>query len=92
MEQRKTRKPSRQEAAGRILGSFTQDPRGEGGLSSVGHLMRLLGMGADVTQAAGGPQWLPEEYRNVGTRYLELDDDTKDTNPGDLKGYLAGLV
>lgn len=70
----RTRKPSRQEAAGRVLGAFTQDPQGEGGLSSIGQLMKLLGMGSDLTSAAGGPQWLPEEYRNAGTRYLEPDD------------------
>jgi len=68
----RTRKPSRQEAAGRVLGMFTQDQSGQ--QTSLGNLMQILGMGADVTQAAGGPQWLPEEYRNVGTRYLDDPD------------------
>jgi len=68
----RTRKPTRQEAAGRVLGQFTE---GEyGWQTGLGNLMNFLGMGADLTQALGGPQWLPEEYRATGTRYLEPPD------------------
>tara|TARA_R110000824_G_scaffold17959_3_gene71911 strand:+ start:1663 stop:1890 length:228 start_codon:yes stop_codon:yes gene_type:complete len=69
----RTRKPTRQEAAGRVLGQFTE---GDFGLTTgLGNLMNFLGMGSDLSAAAGGQQWLPEEYRAKGSRYLEPDDD-----------------